>query len=1067
MKFPSIVFLFLTCFKIQAQDVTIHAKSLPLNPEYSVKFNHYELFEIDLASVIHQIAHSPRSSINLDLVLGNKSYLLQVDKFDVIRPGTKVRVASANGIQDLDVDPSIETYRGYNSNFRGRSAAITIAKNYLNIMFQEGEETYYFEQVPVDFKNRNLNQFVLYDSKGYKVSENFKCSAEALGEFRENHKVDSSPVVSRNQRCWEMEIALAADNAIHVSYGNDILATEARLTTIVNLMQVDWLVPIALSDYIWTITTFFVAADLPHDPWRNAGSINQMLTILSNVAPSIFIGGFDVGVVWTDKFNRGTPYAASQSGMCTFSPYAACSEFTRANGIVKSLLSHTIGHTMSAVHDGGGSPTIMSPNIAGYAMWSNQSQFDIYAYAWNIKGCLVDCSASLLPVAEFKADTVSGCIPMVVKFTNMSSNGTNYKWSFPGGTPSTSIVKDPIITYNSLGVFTVELVVLNPKCSTKIEKIDYIEVKDKPRNVTITYGAANNGNEIEFFANSDRADTYKWKFHDGTTEEGDYVIKTYPKEGAFDVELCAYNDCGETCVKQKIGNYYIPLVDFTSDTMQGCAPTTIKFFDKSSPNVIAWTWSFPGGNPTGSFIKNPIVKYSRPGRYQVKLVVNSLKNNAQLSRDTFITIDSLPLADFSPNIAGPNVDMNNKSSYAMSHFWDFGDGKTSTDSSPTHIYKDGRYEIKYTATNKCGSTKTSRTITIGDRPTAGFSVKSENGCIPYVVQFENTSTSSAKNFNWSFPGAVPSTSTDKNPIVTYNSVGKYDVKLVVSNGVESDSITRTNFISVNEGPTGSFQHSVSGFVSYFTNNSVNSTKYFWDFGDGSTSTSASPSHNYGVEGEFIVRLFAENECGVDTIEKLIAVYLIPKVNFTSDVVKACAPYKVKFKDLSSVDVLEWNWQFEGGNPAISSMQNPVVSYDKAGKYTVKLSVKNSNGTNSSTKLRYLEIISPVKCPVRPPKKTSTSAGSQGFSEEDQLFFRSSSKEHSVNIYPNPSSSEIFIEAIEGTKYSLISLTGIQVKKGIVSSSKHAIDIRDCEDGSYFLKIDHPEFNEVIKIIISK
>ena len=117
-----------------------------------------------------------------------------------------------------------------------------------------------------------------------------------------------------------------------------------------------------------------------------------------------------------------------------------------------------------------------------------------------------------------------------------------------------------------------------------------------------------------------------------------------------------------------MSNFYEPIADFTSDTIAGCAPKTIKFFDLSSTNVVAWTWSFPGGTPTGSFVKNPTIKYTRPGKYQVKLVVNSLKNHSQIVRDTLITIDSLPYAQFDPTIAGPAVTMNNSSQYKIYSF---------------------------------------------------------------------------------------------------------------------------------------------------------------------------------------------------------------------------------------------------------------------------------------------------------------------------------------------------------------------------------------------------------------
>ncbi|MBK8483638.1 MAG: PKD domain-containing protein [Saprospiraceae bacterium] len=104
-----------------------------------------------------------------------------------------------------------------------------------------------------------------------------------------------------------------------------------------------------------------------------------------------------------------------------------------------------------------------------------------------------------------------------------------------------------------------------------------------------------------------------------------------------------------------------------------------------------------------------------------------------------------------------------------------------------------------------------------------------------------------------------------------------------------------------------------------------------------------PVHDYNVEGEFDVRLIVQNECGLDTFDKHIAVYLVPKVNYTADTIKGCAPLTVNFKDKSSIDVIEWDWLFENGTPTTSNVKNPVVVFNKKGKYTVKLTVKNTNG----------------------------------------------------------------------------------------------------------------------------
>ncbi|MCC6816709.1 MAG: PKD domain-containing protein [Saprospiraceae bacterium] len=1049
-----------------SQDLTIEGITMPANPGLSAKFNNVETYNIDVEKVRLQFRNHVRSSMEVELILGNKSHILQFYKYNIYGKDCKVRHATSKGLIDTDPNPDIETYRGYNANFGGQEAAVTFAKNYMSLMFREGGETYHLEQVPFELADSDPNHFILYDSKGVISNKNVTCGADEYSKFKTQHKHDLEELKERNKRCWEVDIALCCDFSYYVFYRRDAGIAEARMTTVLNLVQTDWYGGRLVEDYIYTISGIFIPEDSLRDPWYNVNDIFEQLNVFNQVGFTLFQGGFDVATNWTKKYTSGAVGVAYLPGTCVLTPFNICSEFTLDNGLCRQLQSHELGHNWNCVHDPGGSPFIMAPVVNGSFLWSGASIWAISDWTFRIKGCLGDCSAGDIPYAEFEAIPTEGCIPLVVQFNDMSVNATTYKWKFPGGTPSTSTAKNPVVTYNTVGSFPVELEIANPKCSTNIEKLDYIVTRDKPRGVYFNFGAANGGNEIEFFAYGDRVDKFTWKFHDNTTDEGPYVIKVYPKEGNFTVEMCAENDCGKTCVTQKVSNYFVPIADFTSDTVAGCAPTTIKFFDQSSSNVINWTWSFPGGTPNGSFVKNPIIKYERPGKFKVKLIVSSLKNNAQITKDTFITIDSLPLAQFDAVVNLSTVKFNNSTLYGKSYKWDFGDGKTSTEENPEHVYPDGRYEVKLTATNACGNTIVKKFVTVGARPIAGFAVDNQSGCIPYTVQFQNTSTNKATVFEWFFPGGNPSTSTDKEPIVTYNNVGSFDVKLIARAGVESDSIAQVGYITVGEKPSSDFQNSVTGFVAFFTDQSKKVNKYFWEFGDGKTSTEKSPRHDYGVEGEFNVRLITENECGVDTFEKLIAVYLIPKVNFGSDTIRGCAPLKIKFLDKSSVDVLEWAWQFEAGSPASSSQKNPVITFDKAGKYTVKLTVKNGNGTNSATKLKYVEVISPLKCPKLPPKKKGTNPTEAGTSLNDAIYSRSS-LDYQVNVFPNPVNEEIYIQAKSGTKLTLMSLTGQVLISRIANNTTESLDVRNYSIGTYLLKIDHQEYNEVIKVIVNR
>jgi len=131
----------------------------------------------------------------------------------------------------------------------------------------------------------------------------------------------------------------------------------------------------------------------------------------------------------------------------------------------------------------------------------------------------------------------------------------------------------------------------------------------------------------------------------------------------------------------------------------------------------------------------------------------------------------------------------------------------------------------------------------------------------------------------------------------------------------------------------------------FNDLSENATGWNWDFGDGATSFEKDPTHTYSVAGKYTVNLIARNENGTDSTLAMITVLqpLLPVANFSSSVTQGYVPFSVKFTDLSQY-ATGWNWDF--GDGTYSSVHNPVYVYNKAGNYTVNLTVSNANGTDS-------------------------------------------------------------------------------------------------------------------------
>lgn len=156
---------------------------------------------------------------------------------------------------------------------------------------------------------------------------------------------------------------------------------------------------------------------------------------------------------------------------------------------------------------------------------------------------------------------------------------------------------------------------------------------------------------------------------------------------------------------------------FTSNVQEGCAPLAVSFTDQSEGSPVSYSWSFPGGTPSTSNAANPTVTYSQPGIYPVTLTVTGAAGSNTIARDGYITVRTTPEAAFSFEVQQNNtVAFTNQTQFEgeiPEYLWNFGDGQTSTEVSPTHTYANGgMYTVVLAATNSCGNSTAFRAVDI-------------------------------------------------------------------------------------------------------------------------------------------------------------------------------------------------------------------------------------------------------------------------------------------------------------------------------------------------------------------
>lgn len=138
-----------------------------------------------------------------------------------------------------------------------------------------------------------------------------------------------------------------------------------------------------------------------------------------------------------------------------------------------------------------------------------------------------------------------------------------------------------------------------------------------------------------------------------------------------------------------------------------------------------------------------------------------------------------------------------------------------------------------------------------------------------------------------------------------------------------------------------------GDSTLFTNLSSNIAlchDFFWDFGDGVTSTSESRTHRYANPGVFDVTLVLTNDAHCsDTIVKTVVVSARPDADF---IATGCLGDTMTFTDLSQSNIVSWSWDFAGlGN---SILQHPSFYFLAQATYPVSLIVVDTNGCSDTS-----------------------------------------------------------------------------------------------------------------------
>lgn len=577
---------------------------------------------------------------------------------------------------------------------------------------------------------------------------------------------------------------------------------------------------------------------------------------------------------------------------------------------------------------------------------------------------------SQAPVPEFSGDVVSGCSPLVVRFTDQSSgNPTSWNWDLGNGQLST--LQNPVATYNTPGLYTITLVARNANGINSITKTNYIVVNPSPTaNFTSDNTIACMPAVIQFqdlsVPNAGSITNWLWDFGDGSTSTLQNPVKTYSSNGFYTVSLRVTSSSG--CQSTTVRGNYIRVVsgvtaDFSSTLPTTCRPPFLINFTNltSGPGTLTYQWDF--GNSTNSTNQNPSTTYAAAGTYTVRLIATSQYGcNNTIQRD--IVINGAGTSITSPDTVCLNtvVNFQNTSSITpVSTVWDFGNGRGSNRFNDTSSFTSpGTYLIKIVNTYADCVDSAFKNLVVLPDPSVDFTAPTVTSCkAPFTVNFQDLSTG-AVSWNWDFgDGGI---STQQNPSHIYSSTGQFDVRLRItnSNGC-TNTVTKSSFVRIVR-PTVRVTNAPNGGCAPFNYSPIADVtaidgiaSYFWDFGDGFTSTSPNPSHSYAL-GNYTLKLVITTIGGcTDSIVYTNGIRVGSPSNngFTASPLDVCAGDSISFVANPTTIADQWSWNF--GDGGSSSLRDPRYAYLDTGFFSVTLTAINNGCPTPFTRNLYVHI----------------------------------------------------------------------------------------------------------------
>jgi len=584
------------------------------------------------------------------------------------------------------------------------------------------------------------------------------------------------------------------------------------------------------------------------------------------------------------------------------------------------------------------------------------------------------------PVADFTADTLSGCSPFTVNFTNQSSvNSVSYRWNFGDGSAISNAV-DTAHTFinngNSDTSFVIQLIATTAfGCSDTT--LDTVQVSPVPI-ASFTSDAVLDCGPVRVNFTNTTAGTnlsFLWNFGDSSAtsnlENPTHIFENktlFISNFEVNLVVTTANGCSDTTT-QTVTVYPEPIFTFVTQPDSGCSPLRVRF--PSVVGAVDYQWDF-GDSTTGTG-PTPTHTYINNTTNNQLFIARLIAQNSFGCRDTTfgnVLVYPNPTSNFTlDTTVGCQplpITITNLSTGANFFDWDFGDGTSSDTADATFVktYTNTSASSRFNnirliteTTNGCKDTL-SRTVEVHPFIEAIFTSDTA-ACSPANIDFTNQSVG-ANSYFWDFGDSASSTGV--NPQHTYlnntTSDQIYRAKLLAQSAKGClDSAEQDILIY----PKPQADYAVSAtrgchpLTVTFTNNSSLADSCAWNYGDQSSFNLCSPTntHTYTNTASFLpvdfvseLVVFTDKGCR-DTSREIIRVNPQVIADFDADSA-GCSPFRTRFQN-RSLGAQNTIWSFgDGGSDVQASPEHVFINSGQQDTvFTTQLKVVSSFGCTDS------------------------------------------------------------------------------------------------------------------------